>query len=163
MDWNLTFSGYVDSITIHLAGAASDGTQPENPGTEPENPGTEPENPGTETPDNNGGTVSVTVADKGWTNATLYAELVMDSNITVSVAGTPVGNWGQNTGKYYTNDSTWRIYQNENPSITVKAAEGKNIVSVKITYIIDKTGILTTVPEVMLLPFRVRIPVLSMM
>ena len=150
LDWNITYSGYVESITIHLAGAASDGTEPENPGTEPENPGTEPENPGTEpenpgteTPDNNGGTVSVTVADKGWTNATLYAELVMDSNITVTTSGTPVGDWGLNTGKYYTKDLTWRIYQNESPSIVVKAAEGKTIVSVKITYLIDKTGILT--------------------
>ena len=61
----------------------------------------------------------------------------MDANITVTATGS------QNTGKYYENGENWRIYQNESPSIVVAAAEGYTISSVKITYEINKTGILT--------------------
>ena len=72
-----------------------------------------------------------------WTNATQYGTLQLDSNITVTVKG------GDNTGKYYDNGNEWRIYQNEKPTITIAAKEGYTIVSVTITYNINKTGILT--------------------
>ena len=91
-------------------------------------------------------TASVSIADyaaaNGWTNSTLYATLNLDSVVSVAVSGTPVGSYGQNTGKYYTSDSTWRVYQSDTSTVTVTAAEGKTIVSVKVTYISNKTGVL---------------------
>ena len=96
------------------------------------------------------GTVSVTIAnyadDNGWANSTLYDTIQLNSLITVTANGTQYGNPqypSYNTGKYYTSGANWRIYQNEAPEVTITAAEGKTIVSVKITYDIDKTGILT--------------------
>ena len=92
-------------------------------------------------------TVTVSIADyataNSWTDATLYANLSLDSNITVASSGTPVGDYGLNTGKYYASSNTWRIYQNETPSVTITAAEGKTIVSVKITYSVKNSGTLT--------------------
>jgi len=96
-------------------------------------PGPDPEVPANTT-------VSVSMGDyaaaNGWTNGTMYSTVVMDENITVTATG------GSNTGKYYTSGTNWRIYQSENPSVTVAAAEG-NIVSVKITYLSQNTGCLT--------------------
>ena len=64
----------------------------------------------------------------------------MDDNITIKLTNSGSYN---NTGKYYTNGNNWRIYQNESPAITFTAANGKTIISVKITYTPEKTGILT--------------------
>ena len=84
---------------------------------------------------------TVTIADyaaaNGWTNSTFYGEINMNDDITVTATG------GQNTGKYYTSGENWRIYQNESPAVTITAAEGKTIVSVKITYASQNTGVLT--------------------
>ena len=86
-------------------------------------------------------TATLVVADyataKGWTNDVQYSSATVDSNITVTVTG------GGNTGKYYDNGTDWRVYQNETPSIVVTAAEGKTIVSVKVTYSVKNTGVLT--------------------
>ena len=91
-------------------------------------------------------TVSVSIKDcaaaNGWTNGTQYSTFNLDSVVTVSATGTPVGSWGLNTGKFYTSNSSWRIYQNENPSVVISAGEC-NIVSVKITYSANKGGVLT--------------------
>jgi hypothetical protein len=87
-------------------------------------------------------TAKVVLADLGFANSTLYDSFNVDDNVKVSVTATPVGNYGQNSGKYYTSGAAWRIYQNEKPQIVI-AAEGKTIVSVKITYTVDKTGVLT--------------------
>lgn len=86
-------------------------------------------------------TANVVIKDyataNSWANATQYGTLQLDSNITVTVKG------GDNTGKYYNSGNEWRIYQNEKPTITIAAKEGYTIVSVTITYNINKTGILT--------------------
>ncbi len=93
------------------------------------------------------GTVSVTIADyadaNGWSNSVLYDTIQLNSLITVTASGTPVGTYSLNTGKYYTSGENWRIYQNEKPSVTITAAEGKTIVSVKITYSVKNGGCLT--------------------
>lgn len=93
------------------------------------------------------GTVNVVIADyadaNGWTSTTLYNEIKINADITVTVSGTPNGEWGLNSGKYYENGENWRIYQNESPAIVIKAAEGKTIVSVKITYAVKNDGVLT--------------------
>ena len=100
---------------------------------------------GAEQPTSGGEVTEVTVttkisdyaANNGWSDATQYGTMNIDENITVTAIG------GGNTGKYYTNGNNWRIYQNENPAVTITAAEGKTILSVKITYTISKTGVLT--------------------
>ncbi len=75
----------------------------------------------------------------------VYDTVNMDANVTVKLtAAKPNATYGQNTGKYYANGKNWRIYQNEEPSVTFTAAEGYKIVTVKITYEINKTGILTS-------------------
>lgn len=86
-------------------------------------------------------TITVEIADyateKGWTNATQYSKIDMDSNITVAAAG------GSNTGKYYTSGNQWRIYSSESATITIAAADGKTIKSVKVTYTSYESGSLT--------------------
>ena len=102
---------------------------------------------GAEKPTDSQTKVTVSIADyadtNAWENSTQYTELNVDSNVKVTVSGTAVGDYGVNTGKYYTNGENWRIYQNENPSVTITAAEGKTIVSVKVTYAVKNTGTLT--------------------
>ena len=78
-----------------------------------------------------------------WADATLYASFDLDENITVTSAGTPVDSYALNTGKYYVSSTTWRIYQNEAPTVTISAAEGYTIVSVKVTYSVKNGGTLT--------------------
>ena len=74
--------------------------------------------------------------NNGWEDKKQYTEIKLDEYITVTAAG------GQNTGKFYTNGNNWRIYQSENGTITISAAEGKVIASVKITYVSEKGGVL---------------------
>ncbi len=87
-------------------------------------------------------TVAVSIAtyasNNGWTDATKYSSLTMNNDITVTATGTD-----SNTGKYYTNGTNWRMYQKGSPSIVIKAAEGKTIISVQITYTPNNTGCLT--------------------
>ncbi len=86
-------------------------------------------------------TVTVVIADladaNGWANGVQYSSFAMDANITVTANGT------SNTGKYYTSGENWRIYQGESGTVTITAAEGKTIVSVKITYASQNNGTLT--------------------
>ena len=64
-----------------------------------------------------------------------WQEMVLD-DVTITIdAG------DANSGKWYSGN--WRIYQTGNPSIIFTAAEGKTIVSVKITYTVSNTGVLT--------------------
>ena len=86
---------------------------------------------------------SKTLADLGWSNGVLYPELKLDSVVTVTATGTPVGNYSLNTGKYYNTGKGWRFYQNEKPEFKISVASGYELVSVKITYSVDKTGVLT--------------------
>ena len=101
------------------------------------------------TPDTNTGdsiltttqtTASVTISDyassKGWANGTQYPSVVVDENITASASGS------SNTGKYYTSGNEWRLYQSENATLTISAAEGCTISSIKITYNASNNGTL---------------------
>ncbi len=92
-------------------------------------------------------TASTVIADyaaaNSWSNGIRYESIAVDSNVTVSSTGTAVGDYGLNTGKYYTSGENWRIYQSESATITVTAAEGKTIVSVKISYASQNGGVLT--------------------
>ena len=83
-------------------------------------------------------------AANSWVKGTRVESFNLNDDLTVSVNATANGDWGLNSGKPYGDPvDNWRVYQNENPEIIIKAAEGKTIVSVKITYTLDKTGILT--------------------
>lgn len=85
-------------------------------------------------------TVTLSIADyadaNSWSNGTKYTTFAIDNYISVTATGKT------NTGKYYTKGEEWRIYQNESPSITFTAT-GCTIVSIKITYSIANTGVLT--------------------
>ncbi len=72
-----------------------------------------------------------------WTNESKHTEIPVDANITVTVTG------GSNTGKYYTSGTNWRLYQTENATLTISAVAGYEIQTVKVTYTVDKTGVLT--------------------
>ena len=76
-------------------------------------------------------------AAHSWENSTQYSKIEIDANVTATAVG------GGNTGKYYTSGNNWRIYQNENPTISIAVADGYKLVSVKISYTVDKTGVLT--------------------
>ena len=96
-----------------------------------------------ETPGGGGATetsVSVSIQNyasaNSWTNGTKYTSVKIDENITASVSGS------SNTGKYYTSDHEWRLYQTESPTLTLSAAEGKTIKTAKITYNVSNNGVL---------------------
>ena len=85
-------------------------------------------------------TVSVVIADyadaNGWSDSVQYTTIKIDENITVT--STDAGN----TGKYYTNGENWRLYQSNSSQVTI-TANGKTIISVKITYTVSNNGVLT--------------------
>ena len=87
-------------------------------------------------------TVTLSIADyataNSWSNGVKYTSATIDENITATVAGTD-----QNSGKYYTSGNQWRLYQTGSATITITAAEGKTIKSVKITYASNNSGCLT--------------------
>ena len=91
-------------------------------------------------------TTTVVVADyaaaNSWANGTAYSDLYLDDYVTASVEGTAVGDYGLNTGKYYTDGNTWRIYQSEGATLTIWVEKGLTIHSVKVTYLSQNTGVL---------------------
>ena len=86
-------------------------------------------------------TTSVTIANyadaNGWKDATKYLTVTMDANVTVTAKGK------DNTGKYYINGENWRMYQTESATFTVAATEGYTIDSVKVTYNVSNSGVMT--------------------
>ena len=73
-----------------------------------------------------------------WENDTKYESVIINSKITASASSN-----GTNTGKYFTNGNNWRFYQSDKGQLTITAADGCTIKTVKITYTVDKTGVLT--------------------
>ena len=99
-------------------------------------------------------TVSKTITEvatantNNWSNGKAYESFALDSVITVASSGTAVGSYEKNTGKYYANISgtdgigNWRLYQTESAKLTITAATGHTIVSVKVTYSNSNDGAL---------------------
>ncbi len=81
-------------------------------------------------------TIAEIATENGWKNETKYSSVDI-GEVTVSVTGI------SNTGKYYSTDNSWRAYQNESAAITISAKEGYTIVSVKITYSVKDSGVMT--------------------
>ena len=63
--------------------------------------------------------VTVTIGDyaaaNGWENSVQQTSLTMDEVVTVTA--NPTTGTYNNTGKYYTSGTNWRMYQNEAPAI----------------------------------------------
>ena len=82
-----------------------------------------------------GGTVNKTASvnigtyasEQGWVNGTQYETVTLDENVTATADG------GSNTGKYYSSNSSWRLYANESAELII-ALEGGTLSSVTITY-----------------------------
>lgn len=83
-------------------------------------------------------TIEVLADANGWTNSTKYESVKLDEVITATAISD-----GSNTGKYYTNGENWRIYQYETPSLTISATGEYTINTVKITYSVSNSGVLT--------------------
>ena len=99
-------------------------------------------------------TVSISMLDltslEGWTNGTAHPELPTETeDLTIISSGTPVGDHGLNTGKFYcgTDSQTgeayanWRIYQSESAKVKFESTT-KTIKTIKITFEIKNTGTL---------------------
>ena len=81
-------------------------------------------------------TISEIASEKLWKNSTKYASFELDSVVTISATG------GNNSGKYYTDGQSWRLYQNESPTLTISVADGYKLIDVKIDYIPNNNGTL---------------------
>ena len=82
------------------------------------------------------------VAANGYTvssgnTVTNYKNLTLDSVISMVAGGT-----GSNEGSFWSEGKEWRLYQSGGGKVTVSAASGYTIQSVKFTYTVSKTGIL---------------------
>ena len=97
------------------------------------------------------GTVNGVIADiaaaNGWSDGNSggrYDSFKLNEYVSVYITATATGSYGVNSGKLYGSPiDNWRIYQNEAATLTIAAAADKTIVSVKVTYTVSKTGILT--------------------
>lgn len=85
-------------------------------------------------------TVSTTIKSYAganqWENGEQYKSVELDDVITANVSG------GGNTGKYYSKDNSWRLYQNEDAKLRINAAENYIITAATISFTNDKSGTL---------------------
>ena len=81
-------------------------------------------------------TISTYASANSWANGTQYTTVNVDENIAATATG------GGNTGKYYTNGNDWRFYQNESAKVTIAAAQGHILKTVKFTFTVANTGTL---------------------
>ena len=81
-------------------------------------------------------TKSIEELFNGKEDATQITSIALDDNITLSVSE------GNYTGKYYTSDKTWRLYQNESATLTISAKAGCTLKSTTLTFKTEKSGTL---------------------
>lgn len=85
-------------------------------------------------------TKTVSISDyasaKSWINDNRYTTVNIDANITATASSDPA----TNTGKYYSNDNSWRFYQNEKGKLTITANEGITLKSIKLTFTNKDSG-----------------------
>jgi len=74
-----------------------------------------------------------------WVNGTAYMSWSLDSHITISATKTT----GSNTGKYYSSNSSWRLYQIEGANLVITAATGYSLRSITVVYTVANSGTLT--------------------
>ena len=80
-------------------------------------------------------TAANTLSNNGWANESKHTSLEIDENVKATITG------GDNSGKYYNSGTNWRLYQNENATITISTTVGE-LKSVKFTFTYEKTGTL---------------------
>ncbi len=80
-------------------------------------------------------TAANTLSSNGWANESKHTSLEIDENVKATITG------GGNSGKYYTSGTNWRLYQNENATITISTTLGE-LKSITFTFTNDKTGTL---------------------
>ena len=69
-----------------------------------------------------------------WANESQHSSWDLNSDISISTAGTG------NNGKYYTSNSSWRLYEANNGALTLTGATGVTLSSVKFTYANGNNG-----------------------
>ena len=72
--------------------------------------------------------VGTYASNNSWANSTQYLTMILDGYVTASVDG------GGNSGKYYENDSSWRLYSSENATLTISVSGDKTLSSVTLTF-----------------------------
>ena len=78
--------------------------------------------------------ISTYANDHSWSNSVKYTEIIIDEDTKVTASGK------DNTGKYYTSGTNWRIYASESGKITITSA--RIISKVVITYTTSENGTL---------------------
>jgi len=82
-------------------------------------------------------------AANGWTNAVMQNTITANGDITITATSTNANvSYGNNTGKYYSSDFTWRIYQADGPQVTISGIEGVTIKYIQIAYVAKNEGTL---------------------
>ena len=79
-------------------------------------------------------------AANGWVNGTQYTKVDVNALVT-AVAGFDTSASNKNTGKFYDKGRNWRFYMTDSGTLTISAGN-YNIVSVVVTFDIEKTGTL---------------------
>ena len=80
--------------------------------------------------------ISAYATANSWSNSTQYLTVNIDENITATASGK------ENTGKYYTSGTNWRLYVSESATLTVTSKNDCKIQTVTITYTSDNNGTL---------------------
>lgn len=77
-------------------------------------------------------TASISISDyasaHSWNNGEQYETVTLDENVTATATGTT------NTGKYYSNDNSWRIYNSEGGYLTISVSNGGSLTSATISF-----------------------------
>ena len=82
-------------------------------------------------------TIGDYASDNSWSNNTKHTSLTMDDKISISVSDSTY------TGKYYTADNTWRLYQSENGTLTINLGDsGYHLINATITFTTTSNGTL---------------------
>ena len=84
------------------------------------------------------GNIATIASANNWVNTTRYTSFDLDSYVNVSCSYLSSGS---NTGKYYSSDSSWRLYQNESATATVSVPSTCYLTSITFTYSIGNSGI----------------------
>lgn len=71
--------------------------------------------------------------NNNWTNETKYSSIKV-GDIDFSVSS------GTNTGKYYSSDNTWRLYQSESATLTISAPNNAKIISITPEFSVTDSG-----------------------
>ena len=79
--------------------------------------------------------IATIAKENNWSNSVQYSTLPTGNDeLEITATGKA------NTGKYYSKDSTWRIYQNESPKLFI-SSKNLNIKSITLNYKSDKGGV----------------------